>query len=93
MWKAFGIAFLLTLGWLNADTDHWAFAPVKVETSGPNSIDRFVGDRLVEKGLEWSPQEARSTLLRRLYLVMLGVPPSVETMEAFLDDEAPTNIA
>ncbi len=93
MWKAFCIVFLLARGWLSADTDHWAFEPIEEPESRPISIDTLVGEKLVEKGLEWSPEADRQTLIRRLYLAMLGIPPSVEEIEAFVAYEAPNEIA
>lgn len=64
---------------------HWAY--VKPEVSGlpanANPIDHFVRRRLAEKGLKPSPQAEPAVLLRRLYLDLIGLPPSVEEVEAF----------
>lgn len=54
---------------------HWAFQP-PVAPPGAKSIDDFVLARLVEKGLTFSPEAGRNTLIRRAYLDLVGVPPS-----------------
>ena len=87
MWKLIGMVFLLAPGWL-ANAEHWAFVPLARESS-PSSIDKFVGEKLAEKGLPWSAEADRTTLLRRLHLVVLGVPPSPEEMGAFTEDDSP----
>jgi hypothetical protein len=52
-------------------------------------IDRFVLTRLRQRDLEPSGRADGRTLIRRLYLVMLGVPPSPEEIESFVADAAP----
>jgi hypothetical protein len=49
-----------------------------------NPIDIFVLARLDAEGLEPSPEADRATLLRRLSLDLIGLPPSVEEVDAFL---------
>lgn len=73
-----------------AETDielsHWSFQPVK--RSHGSTIDRFIRDKLVANGLTLSPTAERRVLVRRLYLVMLGIPPTPEQVEAFATDES-----
>lgn len=69
----------------NVDLSHWAFQPVKPSTSG--SIDEFVRDQLRNHGLKQSPAGDRRILIRRLYLVMLGIPPTPQQVEAFVTDD------
>lgn len=75
--------------------NHWAFQPIprpavpRVAGAGGNPVDAFIAARLAEKGLVASPEADRTTLLRRLYLVMLGVPPTPEDVSAFLADSRP----
>lgn len=67
---------------------HWAFQPVSrpaVPGNG-NAVDTFVGARLRTDGLTMSPEADRVTLIRRAYLVMLGLPPSPEEVAAFVGD-------
>ena len=77
--------------------EHWAFvAPVKSEmpeveneTWGSSSIDRFVLARLEEEGLEPSEEADRRTLIRRLSYDLTGLPPSLNEVHAFLEDDRP----
>ncbi|HXQ81928.1 MAG TPA: PSD1 and planctomycete cytochrome C domain-containing protein [Opitutaceae bacterium] len=74
---------------------HWAYIPPrKAEPPGAgiqarNPIDRFVRRGLEERGLAPSPEADRRTLIRRLSLDLLGLPPSVEETEAFVSDARP----
>jgi hypothetical protein len=54
-----------------------------------NPIDHFVLAKLIEKGLQPSPEADRRTLIRRLYFDLVGLPPSPEEVRAFLDDREP----
>jgi hypothetical protein len=77
---------------------HWAFrAPVRPplpairgEVSGwnRNPIDRFVLARLEREGLKPSPETDRITLLRRLSLDLIGLPPTIAEVDAFLADKS-----
>jgi len=78
------------------ETDHWSFQPlrdVKPPTVSDawvqNPIDAFVWQRLSEKQLQPSGPAPRAKLIRRLYLVMLGLPPTPEETESFIADTAP----
>ncbi len=76
---------------------HWSFAPpVRPETPlvknrawprGP--IDAFVLERLEAQGLEPSPEAERTTLIRRLALDLIGLPPTIAEVDAFLADARP----
>jgi hypothetical protein len=78
-------------------SNHWAFQPVRrssppsvrMQTWLRNDIDRFILARLEKEGLAPAPEADRATLLRRLSLDLLGLPPSVEEVEAFERDRAP----
>ena len=85
-----------------APPSHWAFVPPKrpvvPEVSKPgwarNPIDRFILARLERAGLAPSPEADRATLLRRLSLDLIGLPPSPGEVDAFLADrpaDADTN--
>lgn len=70
------------------ETDHWSFQPVR-RPQPPGSgkaIDAFVGAKLEEHSLSPSPEADRRTLIRRLYLVAHGLPPTPEEVEAFIGD-------
>ncbi len=84
---------------------HWAFRPVQAPAvpavsvpagaganrtaAASNPIDAFVASRLMQDRLTPSPEADRVTLIRRLYFVMLGMPPSPEEVAAFVSDRKP----
>ena len=49
-------------------------------------IDAFILARLESKGLHLSPEASPLTLMRRAYFDLIGLPPTLEEMEAFLSD-------
>jgi mono/diheme cytochrome c family protein len=77
--------------------DHWAFhAPVKPSVPEPknsawarNEIDRFILAKLEKEGLTPSTEADKVTLLRRLSLDLIGLPPTIEEVDAFLLDNRP----
>ena len=76
--------------------EHWAFRPLgsaavpaESHTWGANPIDAFVSEKLTGHGLAPSPPTPRSTLIRRVYLIVLGLPPSPAEIEQFINDTAP----
>ncbi len=77
---------------------HWAFVPVKrpavpairnpkVEVRNP--IDNLVLAKLSDNGLSPSPPADRPTLIRRVYLDLIGIPPTPAEVDAFVADKAP----
>jgi mono/diheme cytochrome c family protein len=79
-------------------SDHWAFrAPVrpavpqvrKPQYAIRNPIDRFILARLEKDGLAPSPEVDRVTLIRRLSLDLLGLPPTPRQVDDFVADAAP----
>ncbi len=77
--------------------EHWAFkAPVRpplpeVKNTGwvRTPIDAFVLARLEKEGLQPSPQADKITLLRRVSLDLIGLPPTPEEIDSFLADNSP----
>jgi hypothetical protein len=71
---------------------HWAFkAPVRPETPNTarqtrNPIDAFILARLHKEGLKPSPEADRVTLCRRLYLDLIGLPPTPKEVDEFVND-------
>lgn len=51
-------------------------------------IDAFILEALEQRGLKPSPEADRATLLRRLSLDLIGLPPSPEEIQAFLKDRS-----
>ena len=73
--------------------EHWAFRrPVRPEVPparGRNEIDAFVRARLEREGLSPAPEADRATLIRRLSLDLIGLPPTIAEVDAFLADTRP----
>lgn len=75
-------------------SQHWAFEPPqrsavpvpKDATWGKNPIDAFVLSRLDKEKMEPSPTADRVTLLRRLSLDLIGLPPTIAEIDAFKRD-------
>ena len=76
---------------------HWAFvAPtrpdvpqVQDEKWVSNPIDAFIRSVQEQRGYEASALADRYTLIRRLSLDLLGLPPGVAEVNAFVSDESP----
>jgi Protein of unknown function (DUF1553)/Protein of unknown function (DUF1549)/Planctomycete cytochrome C len=77
--------------------DHWSFVgpkqaafPIVRQTDWPkNAIDHFVLARLEAAGLKPSGPADKYTLVRRVYLDLIGLPPMVEEANAFVNDRDP----
>ncbi|HEY2587215.1 MAG TPA: PSD1 and planctomycete cytochrome C domain-containing protein [Tepidisphaeraceae bacterium] len=54
-----------------------------------NPIDAFILQKLEEVHLKPSPDADKRTLLRRLSLDLIGLPPTPQEVQAFLDDNSP----
>ena len=54
-----------------------------------NPIDAFVKKELEAKGLEPAPQADKRTLIRRVYLDLIGLLPPTEVVDAFVKDDSP----
>lgn len=77
--------------------EHWAFQPPRRHSipqregrgSGTNPIDAFLGAELERHGLTVRPATAKPVLLRRVYLDLIGLPPTPEELQAFVADDSP----
>lgn len=75
----------------------WAFQPPRKADSPAvsdprwrrNPIDAFVRAKLDEAGIAPAPRADKRTLIRRVYLDLVGMLPPVEEVEAFVADESP----
>ncbi|MCS6776442.1 MAG: PSD1 and planctomycete cytochrome C domain-containing protein [Chloroherpetonaceae bacterium] len=75
----------------------WSFQPVrkppvprvKNATWVRNPIDAFILAKLEAKGLSPAPPADRRTLIRRAYYGLIGLPPTAEEIEAFVQDRSP----
>ncbi|MBI82159.1 MAG: hypothetical protein CMJ81_03095 [Planctomycetaceae bacterium] len=75
---------------------HWSFQPIRDPALPPvkdndwptTDLDRFILARLEQAGLVPSPQAGKRTLIRRVTFDLLGLPPTVEEINKFLQDES-----
>lgn len=72
-------------------TDHWSLQPIEAVTKPivddpwiRGTIDGFVLRRLDAETLRPSPDAKPEVLIRRVYLDMLGIPPTPEEVEEFV---------
>lgn len=70
---------------------HWAFQPIQRPTppSARNPIDAFVLARLEQRGVPPSVEADPATLVRRLHMDLLGLPPNPDTVARYLADPDP----
>ncbi|MCY2974319.1 MAG: DUF1549 domain-containing protein [Planctomycetota bacterium] len=81
------------------DRAWWAIQPVSrpsvPEVDATNSkwargdLDRFVIDSMTKQGLAPAPEADKLATVRRLYLDVVGLPPTPEQVDAYLGDESP----
>lgn len=77
--------------------DHWSFvAPVKPALPEVGQadwpiveLDRFILSQLEKAGLAPAAEAPRQRLARRLYFDLIGLPPTLTQLDAFLADESP----
>ncbi len=75
---------------------HWAYIrperpalpPLKQPGWARNAIDHFIQSQQESLGLEPSPEAPKAKLLRRASWDLTGLPPSVEEIETFLEDDS-----
>lgn len=96
--KALTQSEIVTLtDWIESGADwegHWAYLPpVKAsvpEVKNPdwrrNAIDRFIGSKLEQEGLQPSKRADRRTLIRRVFLDLSGLPPTADDVDRFVND-------
>ena len=75
---------------------HWSFIkPEKPEIPQiqnnqwvKNEIDIFIAKNIENQNLEFSKMESKEILLRRLYFDIVGLPPSLDEIDQFLNDKS-----
>ncbi|MBE0544100.1 MAG: PSD1 domain-containing protein [Verrucomicrobia bacterium] len=80
----------------DARWDHWAFKvpvrpvlpEVKNQRWSRNAIDHFILARFDQEQLSPSSEADKITLLRRLSLDLIGLPPTIAEVDAFLADDS-----
>lgn len=81
----------------SAEDRHWAYQrptrpalpQVQAKSWPQNRVDYFVLSRLEREGLTPSPAADRARLLRRVSLALVGLPPTIPEMDAFVNDRSP----
>ena len=77
--------------------EHWSFLPIKRESPPRvkkveglrNPIDAFIRARLEQEGLSAAAEAGRASLMRRVTLDLIGLPPAPEEVAAFVKDQRP----
>ena len=90
-----------TLKSQTSNSPHWAFLPpqaaplprVKAKSWPQSPIDHFILAKLEANGLEPSPPADQRTLIRRATYDLIGLPPTLEEIDAFLRDKSATAFA
>ena len=80
-----------------ADRAHWAFQPVrrsalppvKDSSWGLTPIDAFIRAAQESRGIRPSPPAPKETLIRRVTLDLIGLPPTPQEVDAFVNDSSP----
>ena len=80
---------------------HWSYQPVRmppIPKATPASwisspIDALILAKLNEQKLKASPSADKRTLIRRAYFDLIGLPPTPDEVEAFVNDRSPTAFA
>ena len=73
--------------------EYWAFQEVtrpRAPAAKQHPVDSFVAAKLAEKDIEIAPRADKITLIRRASLDLIGLPPTPQEVEAFLNDGSPT---
>ena len=81
-----------------AEPEWWAFRkplrpavpePAKHRNLVRNPIDAFILSKIEEKDLALAPEAGKLTLVRRAYFDLIGLPPTPEQIDEFVDDSSP----
>ena len=90
-----GAAAKTEIDW-NRARGHWAFCSIKVidppavgsDAWSSNPIDAFIYDQLRKNGQQPVAEADKHTLVRRLYLNLIGLPPTIDEVEEFVNDSS-----
>ncbi len=80
--------------WKDNSATHWAWQPPRRQQPPAVSdrswiktpVDQFIVARLAEKGMQPNRPAEEETLLRRAYFDLIGLPPTIAEMDAFVSD-------
>ncbi|MEW4488795.1 PSD1 and planctomycete cytochrome C domain-containing protein [Thalassoglobus sp. JC818] len=75
---------------------HWAYQTIEmpdvlknVHAGEKTPVDQILLEEMSDKGLAFSPQAGRSKLIRRLSFDLRGLPPTMEEVQEFENDQSP----
>ncbi|MDB5385201.1 MAG: Protein of unknown function (DUF1553)/Protein of unknown function (DUF1549)/Planctomycete [Planctomycetaceae bacterium] len=82
---------------LVAGRTHWAYRPVlpvpppavKRADWALDSVDRYILQKLEARNLEPAADADKTTLIRRIYFDLIGLPPTLDQIDAFVNDSSP----
>ncbi len=82
---------------IEAGRAYWAFRPlwrgeapkVKNVKWAPTPVDQFIVAKLEAKGLKPVGRASRRQLIRRVYLGLIGLPPTPAEVDAYIKDQSP----
>jgi len=95
------IATVAQKNWSDPGQKHWAWQPlskpsvpaVKDAAWCKTPVDNFVLARLESKGMKPNPSTDKRTLIRRASFDLIGLPPTPEEVEEFVNDTSPDAFA
>ncbi|HEX5218840.1 MAG TPA: DUF1549 domain-containing protein, partial [Verrucomicrobiae bacterium] len=95
------VATLAQKEWKDSAKDHWAWQPltkpvvpeVKNAAWAQSPVDKFILAKLDAKGLKPNPVADKRTLIRRATFDLIGLPPTPEEVNSFLEDKSPDAFA
>ncbi len=80
----------ITLKNPKSETEHWSYLPVKKAVPPINEmshpIDSFIHQKLNKRLIKQSATADKRTLIRRLSIDLIGLPPSISEISAFEND-------
>ncbi len=72
--------------------NHWSYVPILNSPLPTNAeshpVDAFIHVRLAQDNLMPSPEASKETLIRRVTLDLIGLPPTLEEVDAFVNDSS-----
>lgn len=91
----FAIVVVSTSYGVEPTDSHWAFRPLAKpsvptapkDASGRTTVDRFLLSEQRKHNLSFASETPRPTLIRRVYLDLIGLPPTPAEVDAFLADD------
>lgn len=68
---------------------HWSFIPLDESEPTHENIDAFIAEQHEIRAFSFSPEADRRTLIRRVTFDLTGLPPTVDEIHEFVNDQSP----